>query len=147
MLIGPRLRAFASWIACLAILMSALGPTLAHAFRADTPAGWIEICSATGPKLIRADDGLGLKRVSDAQASPTDGSTPADGDSDGAADHAVKHCPYCASHAGSLGLPPAAPSGVVLPSLGHAVPALFLHAPRPLFAWASAQPRGPPLNA
>jgi len=25
-----------------------------------------------------------------------------------------------------------------------ALPALFLHAPRPLFAWTAAQPRAPP---
>jgi len=30
------------------------------------------------------------------------------------------------------------------PVSGQAEPALFFHAPRTLFAWASAQPRGPP---
>ncbi|UXH77568.1 DUF2946 domain-containing protein [Roseateles amylovorans] len=134
--IGRRLSVFASWIACFAILLTALAPTLSHAFRPDVPAGWIEICSATGAKLIRADDGLGLKTEASGKS-----------DSDSTADHAVKHCPYCSSHATALGLPPAASSGVIALSLGHAVPKLFLTAPRTLFAWAAAQPRGPPLNA
>lgn len=47
-----RLRALNSWIACFAILLSAMRPTLSHAFRSDltsgVPAGWIEICSVVG---------------------------------------------------------------------------------------------------
>jgi len=30
--------------------------------------------------------------------------------------------------------------------MSFAVPALFLAAPRPLFAWLSAQPRAPPVS-
>lgn len=133
--IGRRFRALTSWIACCAILLSALGPTLSHAFRAGVPAGWIEICSVTGAKLIRAD------AVTEAKAD-------AGGRSDsGSGDHALKHCPYCASHATVLGLPPAAPAGLSADTLAFHVPELFLTAPRTLFAWASAQPRGPPLSA
>jgi Protein of unknown function (DUF2946) len=133
--IGRRFRALTSWIACFAILLSALGPTLSHAFGAGKPANWIEICTVTGAKLIRADG----SEVAKADATGKSGS-----DSPGA--H-LKHCPYCSTHATVLGLPPAAPAGLTLDSLAFHVPDLFLTAPRTLFAWASAQPRAPPLNA
>jgi hypothetical protein len=128
MLASRRLRALTSWIACFAILLSALAPTLSHAFRGNVPAGWIEICSATGAKLIKLD----------ALGKSTD---------QGSGDQSMKHCSYCSTHTTVLGLPPAAPAGLILDTLAFHVPELFLAAPRTLFAWASAQPRAPPLNA
>lgn len=128
MLIGRRLGALTSWIACFAILLSALAPTWSHSFRSEVPTGWAEICSATGAKLIKLDEpGKSSGEGSDAQA--------------------MKHCPYCSTHATVLGLPPAPPTGLILDNLAFHVPELFLAAPRTLFAWASAQPRAPPLNA
>lgn len=114
------------WIASLAILLTALVPLLSHAFVRDD-ANWVEICSATGARFIyvHADD-----KTPSAPKSP--------------ADHAFKHCAYCASHVTVLGLPPTLPS-VSTPLLPvHDVPALFLQAARPLHAWTSAQPRAPP---
>jgi len=128
MLIGRRLRALTSWIACIAILLSALAPTLSHAFRGDVPAGWIEICSATGAKVIKLGE-------------------PGKSTDQGSGGQSMKHCPYCSTHTTVLGLPPAAPAGLTLNTLAFHVPELFLAAPRTLFAWASAQPRAPPLNA
>jgi hypothetical protein len=43
-----------------------------------------------------------------------------------------------------MGLPPAAAPTLVLPLAGDSPPPLYLQAPRTLFAWATAQPRGPP---
>jgi len=133
---GRRLRVLTSWIACFAILLSALGPTLSHAFRNDVPAGWIEICSVTGAKLVKVD--VGTAAQADKSGKSTD---------EGSGTHALKHCPYCSTHTTVLGLPPAAPAGLTLDILAFHVPELFLAAPRTLFAWASAQPRAPPLIA
>ena len=127
--LNRRLCELVSWIACFAILLAALAPALSHAVQRDVPAGWIEICSVTGAKLVRIDDGAPSPSESGQQ--PT---------------HADTHCPYCALHVDALGLPPSAPATVNLWALSFHVPELFLLAPRPLFAWASAQPRAPPLN-
>lgn len=119
-----------SWIACFAILLSALAPAISHAVQRDAPAGWTEICSFTGAKLVRLDDGGSGK--------PEPGQSQA---------HVLEHCPYCALHVDALGLPPAAPAGPELLPLSFHVPELFLLAPHTLHAWASAQPRAPPLQA
>lgn len=135
MTIGRRLRALTLWIACCAILLGGLAPTLSHAFAADVPDGWVEICSVTGSKLVRIDAGDALG---------PDAADPSDpGDSRA---HALEHCPYCSTHTTVLGLPPAAPAGLILDAREHHVPALFLAAPRTLFAWAIAQSRAPPLK-
>lgn len=127
------IRGLIAWIACFAILLSALAPAISHAVQPDVPAGWAEICSVTGAKLARL--------VDPGEAS-TDGSQPQSSQA-----HTYKNCPYCALHSDELA-PPPAPLGLLpLAELGQAVPTLFLQAPRTLFAWASAQPRAPPLNA
>lgn len=135
MIFGRRLRAFTLWIACCAILLGGLAPTLSHAFATEIPDGWVEICSVAGSKLIRVDAGDAL--------SP-DAAGPSDPGESRA--HALEHCPYCSTHATVLGLPPTAPTDLILDAREHHVPALFLAAPRTLFAWAIAQPRAPPLK-
>jgi hypothetical protein len=84
----------ASWIAIAAIVFSALAPTIAHAFPAkNTPQTlWQELCTAQGTKLIQSTDVAG-----DQQQIPVQNN---------AGIH-FEHCPYCFSHAGSVGLPPA----------------------------------------
>lgn len=134
MFTGRHLKAITAWIASFALLMSALVPALSHAFLADVPGNWVEVCSVTGAKLVQADAG-NPNAASSGKAAP--------GAPEG---HAFKHCPYCASHADLISLPPADSSGMRLITLGQHVPELFLAAPRPLFAWASARPRAPPLN-
>lgn len=120
-----------SWIACLAMLLSALVPALSHAF-VSADAGWMEICSASGAKFVRID-GSGEKQ-SGSPKSPLL--------------HATDHCPSCGLHVADMDLPPAPPAELAAPLLpAHDVPALFLHAPRTLHAWATAQPRAPPLKS
>jgi hypothetical protein len=129
--ISRLLRVVISWIACTAMLMGALAPAISHAALRDVPAGWVEICSVTGAKFVRAVEGG--TRSQEPVESPVS--------------HAMQHCPYCALHAPLTGLPPAQPAGLRLLALGFEQPALFLQSPRPLFAWASAQPRAPPARA
>lgn len=132
MLFSRRIKHLVSWIASCAILLAALVPALSHAVQSDAPEGWTEICTITGAKLVKLDGGT------------TD---PSSTDPENAVSHAFKQCQYCAMHGDHLGLPPTASPMLDRPSLQLAQPALFLHAPRTLFAWASAQPRAPPLQA
>ena len=116
------------WIACFAILLNALAPSVSHAlaYSRGVPATW-EICRADGSRvavsgLITADDS---------------------GTSSGKAKAMGEDCAYCQTHAGSFGLPPVASSSLPVPA-GAMAPFLFYHAPQPLAVWATAQPRGPP---
>ena len=124
----PRLSL---WIACLAILLNALAPSISHALAAHkgSPSRLIEICTVAGTRVVADGDAAMSKPAgSDAQHR-----------------EALEHCPYCSIHAGSDGLPP--PALIVLQPAdrGAAMPLLFYAAPRPLFSWSAARPRGPPL--
>jgi hypothetical protein len=115
-----------AFIAIFAVVGMALAPTLSQAVMAASGVQWTEICSATGSRWVQLDS----------SAEPTTGGPAAMVD--------MSKCPACCHLGHSAGLPPAP---LALPALiggAHAVPVLFLHAPRPLFAWAAAQPRGPP---
>lgn len=122
-----------TWIACFAILWAALAPSISHAVQSGLSqgqgSGWTEVCTVTGAKLVllAADPG-------EASSQPR------------SEVQTLKHCPYCGLHASELGLPPTPPdqATLVLPQLGLAMPALFLHAPRRLYVWVSTQPRAPP---
>jgi hypothetical protein len=62
--------------------------------------------------------------------------------------HVLDACAYCALAGDTPALPPAANAVMVeLPAVGRALPPLFLHAPRTLFAWHAAQPRAPPTSS
>jgi hypothetical protein len=112
------------WIACLAILLNALAPSISHAL-SPVPSTMMEICSAAGTRWV-----AGEQATTDAsKKSPLD--------------H-LEHCPFCMTHADTFALPlPLLPSFAV--AGGHALfPALFYHSPSPLFSWSAAKPRGPP---
>jgi len=98
----------ASWIAIAAIVFSALAPTIAHAFPAkNTPQTlWQELCTAQGIKLI-ANDATTRSIGQPGSQIPTQPSQ------DKMGMH-FEHCPYCFSHAGTVGLPPAMASLVFL---------------------------------
>jgi hypothetical protein len=88
----------------------------------------MEICSATGNKSVLVTE-LDIQKPMDSQDSKA---------------APMQHCPYCLTHAGSFALLSDAPSLLINPDLSYSLPALFYHAPRPLFAWAASNPRAPP---
>ncbi|MEO8417101.1 MAG: DUF2946 domain-containing protein [Methylophilaceae bacterium] len=96
----------ASWIAIAAMVFSALAPTIAHAIPAkNTPQTlWQELCTAQGTQLIASD------AISGASSQPGL-HIPTQPAQDKMGMH-VEHCPYCFSHAGSIGLPPVTASFV-----------------------------------
>ena len=122
-------RRCAAWIACFAILLAALAPSISQAIanaKQQSGSGWAEICSVAGIRFVQVDDGA------------SDG-----GKSDGKAMQ-MEHCAFCSTHAGSVGLPPS-PVLPLLVASGTAIfPALYYQSPAPLFIWSTAQSRAPP---
>jgi hypothetical protein len=125
-------RRFAAWIACFAILLAALAPSISQAVanaKQESGSGWAEICSVAGIRfvqLVQADDGA------------------ADETSGGKAMQ-MEHCAFCSTHAGSVGLPPTSPLLPLPVASGTAIfPALYYQSPSPLFIWSTAQSRAPP---
>lgn len=114
--------------ACLAMLMAALAPSISHALSdpGNTRSLWTEICSTAGLKLVRVD-------LAQAEA-------PAHGEPASA----FEHCPFCQPQ-GSM--PALLPAAIVLPVTlaGFPIPSLYYQSPRPLFVWAGAQSRAPPV--
>ncbi|MFM1911748.1 MAG: hypothetical protein RJB18_1139 [Pseudomonadota bacterium] len=81
-----------SWIAILAVVFASLAPSISHAFPAknNQPTLLQELCSAQGAKRFIAVD-----LAVDTQKAPTQNQ---------AAMH-FEHCPYCATHAGTVAIP------------------------------------------
>jgi hypothetical protein len=58
MILSKVTRRFTAWIACFAILLAALAPSISHAMAgAGSTSAWIEICSIAGTRFVPADDG------------------------------------------------------------------------------------------
>jgi hypothetical protein len=110
-------------IALLAIAALALLPTVSRLLaHATGSAALAEVCTPSG-----------LKRM----ALGTEAPAPV------LADAHLDHCPMC-SLAGAAMLPPATPIALPASLPRQGPPQLFGSSPRPLFAWASPRPRGPP---
>ena len=116
-----------SLVAFLAIFGLAFAPTISHALAHGGGSAWSEVCTPQGTKLVTAADGS------------SDGGQPAT-----TLDH-MTHCPLCGLSATPFAVPVVAPVSIEPAGLSHLLPTLFLSAPRPLFAWAASQPRGPPV--
>jgi hypothetical protein len=119
---SSNLRRRFAWVLLCALVVAALAPGVARAmaFAQGQFAPWSVLCSAPA----------------DAPAAPGHASV-----------HLMEHCAWCSLQAPHLAPPPAAAVALPQPALRHALPALFLHAPRPLPAWAAAQARAPPAAA
>lgn len=85
---------FVSLIALAAVLFASLAPTISHALEMRKGTLWQEVCSAQGIKVIPNT----LIAVNN-QASKENNSQP------NKMGMHFEHCPYCFSHAGSVGLP------------------------------------------
>ncbi len=117
-------------IAVFAILLVSLAPSISHALAAANGNSeiWVEICSATGSRMVKLDDTA----------------LPDPGKPEPAASH-VANCLYCLTHVDSLA--PLPETRIVVPvlSLETDLPPLYFNSPRPLFIWAKGQPRAPPV--
>jgi hypothetical protein len=111
------------WIALLAILFSALAPTVSHAVAAYAPEDALAMCTVNG-----------YKQLDDSKAP-------------GSIKHGMEHCAFCTIHGGGDALP-AVPSVALAIAAGRDVyPPLFYAAPRSQHAWSASNPRAPPFFA
>jgi hypothetical protein len=123
-------------IACLAILLAALAPSVSRMLTAAgaTPAYAglpAQICSAADNVYAQAGFVHG-----------TAGKTPAK------PSMLMADCPCCSMHADTFGLPPANKLQLLpVASRSSYLPPLFYQAPRTPFMWAPAQSRAPPRAA
>ena len=127
---GRRSRIVGTWLTIGLLLAAACMPTLAWALGSSAGGPWSDICTTVAPA------GRAVAGQDDAP-----------GRSDGEALSMPAGCLYCSWHAGAIALPPAPAAAVTASNLRHTAPAAFLAAPRTLFAWLAAQPRGPPAPA
>jgi Protein of unknown function (DUF2946) len=113
-----------SWIATLAILMSALAPSISQALSlSQSGKGFVaEICTTSGAKLTQV--------VDDEDSSPS--SAKMEG-----------HCPYCVVSSLYLLL---TASGLEFRTPGHYLKQSLssYHSPQSLFSWLSLPSRAPP---
>lgn len=117
------------WIACFAILLNALVPSISHAVNAfQSRDALSDICSAEGARYV-APDGSPVRK------SPLD-----------TALHHMAHCPCCVSDASAPPLPPRVASLLPLTRQSHFFPSLSYRSPAPLFAWSQSHPRAPPVR-
>jgi len=139
----PQRKMAAAWLALFAMLAGALLPGLSQALASARGEAWSAVCTAQGVRWVMA-------AASDSATDSAANST-TDGAANPAADPgaplstvAAEHCPYCTPSGHAPALPSAAPEALPQPARSTQAPALFLHAPRTLFAWRGAQPRAPP---
>ena len=123
-----RLRRL-TWIPLFAIVGLALLPTLSHALAwLHSDGGWVEVCSAQGPRRVLAG------------VAAADGSAPVP-----AASH-LQHCPMCALSGAPLHTATLAPAWQAPASPRIAAAPVPLAATRPATRH-TACPRGPPIPA
>ena len=117
-----RHRRFVQWLTLVAMVLATLAPGVARAlaFAKGDVSPWDRVCSASAKPAAESPDKMGSGSAAEVQDS-------------------------CCLLLCDLLAPPSSVELAVPGSLfGTSVPLLFLHAPRPLFAWIAAQPRGPP---
>jgi len=127
-----KTRRLWAWIACFAILLNALAPSISHAISASAgqTAAWAEICSVDGARFVA----VGTDHAQSAEGSQSPQAQPS------------AHCPFCSTHAGTFALPAAAMTLRVPITGARLLPSLFYRSPQPLFSWAAANPRAPPVS-
>ncbi len=131
-----RQRTRIAWLALVAMLMSALAPSLSQATMvtaSGAPWGGAlgEVCTVDGVVV-----------VSDAAGQSDPRPVPA-----GHRALRVEHCPYCLSHAGTVALPTAIAQAVRPIDGAEPAPPAFLQVLAPRLARFAAQPRAPPSRA
>ena len=123
-------RRVAAWIAALAIMLSALAPSISHALvaYAGGPADSVLVCTSAGYKWVNVSTG----------EQPN-----APAETEKAGNH-FERCAFCGTHADTFTLAPL--DGITAPVIDavHLAPSLFHHSPRPLFVWSASRSRAPP---
>ncbi|MGK5036178.1 DUF2946 domain-containing protein [Janthinobacterium sp. LB3P118] len=117
------------WIACIAIFLAALAPTVSRALTVASGMAVpsLEICSVAGGMQA-----MPVRYGAEQPSAPEKSGM------------RMTDCPCCSMHADTLSIPPTSlvpASGEILTGM---LPELFYQSATPLFAWTPVQPRGPP---
>jgi len=128
MLTSKARARFVLWIACCAVLLAALAPTLSRALTVaqGRAVPSLEICSVAG--------GMNMLPVKLLSQEPTPAKSAMQ----------MGDCPCCGMHAAVLALPPVALAPATGAVIAGLLPVLFYQSATPLFAWTPLLPRGPP---
>lgn len=119
------------WIACFAILLNALAPTVSQALTLATgqATGWTQICSLAGLRWVALEQDQSGKQ--DSTSAPTDQS-------------GAEQCPFCAAHAGSSGFAPAVHPTFVPTIYTPVRPSALVVSAVPFLPLLRARERAPP---
>jgi Protein of unknown function (DUF2946) len=134
-------RQLTAWLATLALLLGGLLPVLSHAV-VSAPAngqGWVEVCTVSGMAWVKP-------AVADTNAANVEGGAPLAHSMPGSP-LTMDRCEWCAAHNPLAGVPLLASPLAAPLEFGSCVLPRFFHAPRPLFVWAAARSRAPPVSA
>lgn len=123
MLLSTRQFRFAVWIACFALLMAALAPSISHLLAAYRGSHEAPAAAHCHPDAVAA-----APEHSPAQRAAA----------------LLVDCDYCTLQADLPALPPFPPLALVLVEQLQYLPPLFFLAPHPLFVWLHARSRAPP---
>jgi Protein of unknown function (DUF2946) len=148
-------RRIAAWIACFAILLASLVPSVSRVLAAGVMNPALALVSQEEQEICPRDhsptDGIdGTEDHSHAGHGLHQVSGVAEADLNSHSSHSPEkgmhfdHCPFCFTHAGTFGLLPAIALSIPVVASTSVLPSLFLASPRPLFAWIAAQSRAPP---
>lgn len=120
-----------AWVACFAIMLNLLAPSISHALAASQgQALLVEVCGASGVKWMAVG----------APAGPGSDAGPVSADADPL--H-LKHCQFCLNHAGAYAMP-ATHAIHFMAAARPPAPAPHYPAPSPRLPWSLASARAPP---
>ena len=132
-----NVRQWQIWIACFAILLNALAPSISQAVEVMNTksgfSGFAEICTTQGAKVSSETTSPPSLEKFQATKNPIQSVL-----------HHMQHCQCCVTHGGNFALPPPDSIKVIVIDGHDAYPSLFYHSPSPLFSWATAHARAPP---
>ncbi|MFZ6848735.1 DUF2946 domain-containing protein [Undibacterium sp. RuRC25W] len=138
-----NVRQWHIWIACFAILVNALAPSVSHALTmmdaksgSASALGFAEICSTQAASPVSGQVTSLSKQQDQSVQDPLQSAL-----------HHLKHCQCCVNQAGNPVLPVPDTEPLIVLSGHDAYPSLFYHSPSPLFSWASSHARAPPASA
>jgi len=127
-----QLRRLCTWMALWVMVLGALQPAMAHAWRgAQDGANWVQVCSTSGMFWVRTDVSVSATDADRESSQPGSGPMASAG-----------QCPICTGH-GAAGLPPLTGPMPVQPLAGFEPPLADLDGP-PGGPLPRPSSRGPP---
>ena len=135
--ISRQTRYLTAWIACFAMLLASLAPSISQSLAAGDDSGSIRAASWIEESPMHGE----AHNASEQQAAHQhDHGNPSHHQN---GSH-FEHCPFCLTHAGSFALLQTV--ALTLHEVGgfSDFPSIYFQAPRLLFVWVTAQARAPP---